>query len=82
MVVDLVFALVKEITQVVVDVSVVDNEREALHHHQQSPSHFHAHSQYGVFEVCDLPACVAEPQSTLEKDAHQRWHAWRCAASC
>ena len=79
---DLVFALAKEVTQVEVVEDVADDEREGSHHHQQFLSHFCAHPQYGVCMVDDLLACVAEPQSTLGRDAHQRWHVRKCGVSC
>ena len=82
MAVDLVFALAKEIMQEVVVEGVADDEQEGSHHHQQSLSHFHAHLWYGVFEVHDLPACVAKPQSTLGKDAYQKWHVRKRGVSC
>ena len=76
------FALVKEIAQAAVVEAVADNKREVSHHHQQSLSHFRAHPWYEVCVVHDLPACVAKPQSTLGKDAYQKWHVWKCGASC
>ena len=79
---DLVFALAKEITQAAVVEGVADNKREVSHHHQQSLSHFCAHPWYEVCVVHDLPACVAEPQSTLGKDAYQKWHVRKRGVSC